>query len=581
MDKSVLKIHSIRQPSFTIPITRKKTDISTIQPANFVYEDIEYSIEVAGIEAPFSVQAICINGNEESFVVRENRVFFPGKDGSDRTVFGGYFGFAYISVTLKYEDGEIVNYFSEYLSIKVRDDWKSQRVEKMLDFILEHQDFLLFERAESSTHVSDHQKLKTNNVESRLALAEEIARYYDNSIGYFSANSQYKIKEKNVVDHIEKLQSFSPQTLQYICTHPEYLKETTLGGGIRIAGRNLYPEKTLMSKNIRSFDTYENRALLGFLKKMRTDLGELKDQISKLLEQIPFYEGSVDGYMHSAWIIFRKTILSLQKQSARVQQLENKYTMLEKVYERIFRIRSCEELRCPPRKTEIFFSLPHYNNLFYAIYRWFSFSEYNFEEERFILDFIKVSSLYELYVLCKIIQGLISNNAEMIQSYEKEYIVGKDALYDNTNSINTFVFADKTRKYTLYYQPVIYNIDSRKQTGIGLYRNNSYSFESKKRGTYYTPDYVLKIEEDEKTTYYIGDAKYKRLQTVEDYDIAPTCYKYLTSVSTVSEEDNVEGLFIIYGKCNESDQIKSVYDFQLSITGKAISPKAFIVPLSE
>lgn len=81
---------------------------------------------------------------------------------------------------------------------------------------------------------------------------------------------------------------------------------------------------------------------------------------------------------------------------------------------------------------------------------------------------------------------------------------------------NTFVYSRGGERITLYYQPVIYDTDQRSVNGIGLYRNNSILLHSgtvepeETEGYYYTPDYLIKIEEKGKRgdRYLILDAKF-------------------------------------------------------------------------
>lgn len=581
MNQTYLRLHRKNYESIDVRVGAKKETLINNQPSHAVYADSSYEMELVGLDNQAAVKGIRINGDDEDFIVLDNRILFPGKQGRDRLIFSNYFGFATITVIIELDNGEIVNLSSEFLSIKIKDNVSNRRVEKMLEFIFEHQSYLLAKKTDTSSKFSGTPDQHRNNIESKISLAEEVLRYYDRSIGFFSANSQYTTKEKYVVDHIEKLQRFTPQTLQYISSHPEYLKDST-ASGIRLAGKNLYPEKTLLAVNVKSRDIDENRAVLGFLRRMNVDLDELKTEIAEILRRIPLYSETADGYVHSSWIIFQRTKENLNEQIARIDRLIKKSSMLEMVYKRAFQITEVESIKRVPKRTEKFIAIPQYSVIFQSIYRWFSFSEYNFEEEKFILDFVNLSFIYELYVLCKIIELIESEGMKRTKAFETRYLLHENALFRNTNTINTFVFENENSVFTLYYQPVIYNRNSKPQTGIGLFRNNSYSIRDASGGTYYTPDYILRINDDTgETRYYIGDAKFKTLRTVEEYDVAETCYKYITSVSPVSEEDHVEAFFIVYGKNSADDRIKSMYDFSAHVPEYNIQPKAYLIPLSE
>ena len=153
--------------------------------------------------------------------------------------------------------------------------------------------------------------------------------------------------------------------------------------------------------------------------------------------------------------------------------------------------------------------------------------------------------------------------------------------YKNTSCENTFYFSNNQHQVTLYYQPVIYNTDWSSVNGIGLYRNNSIpaNTDDEKGAPYYTPDYLIKIENKNTAKYLIIDAKFSDSATVKKYDVKDLAFKYLFSVSPINATDIVMGMCIIYGKCTKHDQLKSAYDKQLS--NSTIIPMADTLPMIE
>ena len=124
-------------------------------------------------------------------------------------------------------------------------------------------------------------------------------------------------------------------------------------------------------------------------------------------------------------------------------------------------------------------------------------------------------------------------------------------------------------------------------SGVGLYRNTSISFpregaEDATSGSYYCPDYLLKIEDldADRARYVLIDAKFQTLQNVRRRQVPALAYKYLFSLTPVRARDAVEGLCVINGQSEyEEDRAADVYDFSLS-PGR-IYPRAEIVTLTE
>lgn len=562
----------------TINMNSNEKDITRADENQFVYSDAVYSFEIKGIEANCYVTNILINGKEEEFYCHNGRIFFVSNRYERNAVFEGYYGFALIEIAINYGEGERTRLYSDYLSILIKDNYNTNNVEEMIDYIFQHQSILFRKETNITSDISADFVSKDNSLETKFALAKEFARFFDKSIGFFSANSQSKIREREVVDHIEKMQKCTPSTLQYMATHPEFLKEVHNSNGIRIARKTVCPEKTLLSSNVKSLDIYENRVILGFLALMVNDLQRIRVEIEAFIEKIPSYDNVHFGYIHSSWIVLSKSKEKLEYRKETIDILIKKYIVLQNTYKRIMNNIEAERLKTIPRKTAIFSSIPQYNVIFQAISKWFGYSEYGYSEEKFVLDYVSISAVYELYVLCKLIEHINNKGVPLKQAYKRHYYISDSAFYKNTEMENTFVFENKDVKYTLYYQPIIYNYDRKKQTGIGLFRNMEYSIGDKK-GYYYTPDYVIKIEREQNSYYYIADAKFKALNTVEQKDVSKTCFKYLTSISPITEEDVLKGLFIIYGKPKEGEKVKSIYTYQQDASKIDIRPKAFLVPM--
>ena len=237
---------------------------------------------------------------------------------------------------------------------------------------------------------------------AQIILAEEIATIYETSYGYFKANSRFRIEKVATVDRLERLQYVTPATLEYIASHPEQLRPVNSNAGVRIGNRVYQPEKSLSLQNVNSFDIYENRVVLSFLRKMVDEVAELLERCKNLLQQIPNDEDYSTEYIYSSFFMFSETRRMLENGMQRLSCLYDKFTQLWGMYRNALKI-PVEQLTSKPRPTGIFMVVPQYNKIFVRIHQWFSFGIYDFAKENYMLSFIKISSLYESYLLAKMV----------------------------------------------------------------------------------------------------------------------------------------------------------------------------------
>ena len=203
-----------------------------------------------------------------------------------------------------------------------------------------------------------------------------------------------------------------------------------------------------------------------------------------------------------------------------------------------------------------------------------------------MLSFIKISSLYESYLLAKLINYLVDRGYTLQEAKKCTYpATSPKWKYKNTRCPNTFIFEKQTQRVRLFYQPVIYASDRRLVNGIGLYRNNSipaFSGENdgnRHGGSYYSPDYLIEVEENARRRYLILDAKFSDSWNVKRRHIKDLAFKYLFSISPILSTDSIHGMCIIYGKCEEGERLQSAYDNELY--PHSITPIANVLPLIE
>lgn len=527
---------------------------------------------------------VYVNDVLESSVYNNGRIYFPSRGISNRRIFLDCYGFAELSITLILVDGQECTLNSEYLPILVRREELNNSVEAMARFVYNNQEWLLLNGELKPKKPSGLKENGYRSLATQILLAEEIAAIYESSYGYFKANSRFKLEKMSVIERLERIQYVTQGTLSYTATHPEYLRQVNSTQGIFIGNRVYQPQKTETVQNTRSYDIYENRVILAFLRNMIDSVQSLQGYCCNLLSKIPNDEDYSSEYIYSSFFMFSETRKMIEDGKTQLEKLSEKFTYLWGMYSDILRIPLDQHI-VPPRPTAIFLSVPQYNRISVRIHQWFSFGIYNFSKEHFMLSFIKISALYESYLLAKFLCYFRDRGYSLESSRRCVYPVSKRWKYKNTSVRNTLVLKNDQKRITLYYQPVIFDTDQRSVNGIGLYRNNSISVyagnedDCRQGGHYYVPDFLIKIEENGDSRYMIVDAKFSDYSSVRRYYVKDLVFKYLFSISPIEENELVCGLCIMYGKCKSKERLQTAYDKQ--ILGTEIYPFIEIFPLIE
>ena len=530
--------------------------------------------------------------------INENKVDAYGDAANivlvNKKIFNDTFGFARITLELILKNGEMLRLFSNYLPIMVKDEETVTQIQNMYEYVLNNEQILLHKGVNTNEIAHETSNNENDKAISKVTIAADIARLYENNFGYFRTNSRYKIKENYVVDNVEKLRNISSKTLEYIASHPEQLGPIAGNGAVQFNGQGYIPKKTLIQENQISVDIYENQVIIGFLHTIISDLYSMKENLDGISNSIPedikvsnnklnpLKEGE---YIHSAQLVLFKTGKIIHDKQEKISKLLDKFQGILSMYNSVLNVTKTEVLNIP-KPTPIFMSIPNYNMMFNGFRRWFAAEsialEYNskeeaYTEESFMLSFVNLSSFYELYVLCRLINDIKAKGYSLEYSEKYSYKLKEDLFYGESEAMNTYIFSNENEeKLTLYYQPVIYK-GGHKNNRTGLYRNISLSFsENGYTGEYYVPDYVIKKNVNGRNEYFILDAKYMPQNNVK-YKIPELSYKYLFSLSTIDKDDEILGLYILYGKPNINNIIESAYDYE--INKNEIKPVVQLVPM--
>lgn len=580
MSQYTLHLKNINNSGLDLPLEIKKDDdilydyqekVSDI----YIHNDHQYTISVTNESYEMiPIEYLFVN-NE----IVDDRNFLKGLKPS--FLFLECFGIVKLEVIV-----EGRSYITQNLKIIMREESFSKELRNMIDYIYDNCDNYLYEEHKySKTSVGINQN---NNVsiDSKLSLLNNIYDVYIKSYNFLKFSAQRKLINVDKIGTFNDLQSIKPDTIRYIANHPEELQPVNYNSGIILNKQYYQPQKTLINSISYSSDIYENQIIVGFLKTIVNDLKNIKSTIEMHRQQLkkPY---SKDGYIDSTYYIFTRNNKMLDEYLESIDQSVQKFQKMFLEYKNILKVKDVTVIGVP-NFTNIFRKLNPYNTIYQEISKWFNCGNYDMTKSELLLSFITVSKIYEYYCLLKINKSIENCGYASLSSYSFKYEENK--YYKNTNYNNTFVFAKEDYKLTLYFQPVINGENRKKTNAINLFRNTKISItypheyknfiETKdpKHATWYTPDYLIKISHNNITNYYILDAKYSHPNKVVSLQLPYLVYKYLFSISSISNGESVSGLCLLCGK-TQQNSYENIYDIaeKMKVT---ISPKAIVCSLT-
>ena len=541
-----------------------------------VYSDVDYSMSLCSDKEIIDVK-VYLNGEAVDSIYKDGVVNFYNEN---RTIFAGVIGFVQLSLYVEYNDGNAEWKYTEYASVLIKPTDTNKALDAMIKYVYENQEDILFRDAQVAC-IGKQLNKSYGDFWSQIILLEEIANVYETDYGYFMANCRTKLEKVDVLDSIEKLQEIDSRTLQYISQHPEYLRNAVTG--IKYGGQFFSPTKTLMSQKRITNDIYENQVVISFLEHILDEIFVLKEKIKDYINFVNIDSENTDGYIVSSYLLYMNARDTLEEFFDKIIQLEKQYQKLVNSYGRILKVKRIS-MNMRPDPTPIFMNLPQYNRIYTCILRWFDKVGYDLLNERVMLSFFNAPSIYEAYVLIKLINQIKEFGYTLNNSSRVNYPKQSNWLHKCQNYNNTYFFSNEHSRLVLYYEPTVYDDDSSSINGIGLYRNNTISLnhetEDERNGHYYVPDFILKYESDDKVKYLICDAKFSRKSKVQYYLMPDLIYKYISSLSTINDNEGIVGMCIFYGLSEENVEMQSFYDKQIK-NAKVIKPIIEMLPLSE
>lgn len=469
---------------------------------------------------------------------------------------------------------------SDSVRVLVKNELLSRQVKNMVGYIYNNCEQFIYEDHKLSKLEAGFKKSENTTIDSKLALLEEINKYYTDSYQLLKKSPSNELGLRERVDPIEKIQYINSNSLRYIATHPEELKSTSFNTEISVYKQKYMPTHALSSCFVPTRNTYENQIVVGFINEIISDLKKMLAQVDNKKSQLS-KPRLVSGYIDSYYEIMLPGIRALEKYQEQILKLKKSFTALMSRYRAGFQV-DLRPVKCIPKNTAVFRSVPIYNKIFVLIKKWFSYGSYDLKKTDFILSFLSTSKIYEYYTLIKLKKSIESLGYRCIDIPNKVYKYPEYGFYRNTRFQNTFEFTSGTDVIDLYFQPIIFSTVPKSDTfdnrpnGIDLFRTTTKKVNKKYRNfAYYTPDYIIAHRTDGHVTYHVLDAKFSTFETIEAKSLAYLVFRYIFSLSTINECDTLESLCLIFGK-EQNNSVENVHDVAEQF-GRALPHKTYFV----
>ena len=542
-----------------------------------VYSDIPYTaaIILEGEQSPSRVN-VYINGeNVKSNVENWNAFTFVDEKCLRGDVFRDYYGYIRIEIESFGDSPECEprRYLSDYIVVMFKATPVNLSIQRMAEYVYQQHKHFLWKNNVlpfGNVQLTDHEE---KSLDTLIAILQSVIRVFEHNMAFFRTNPHTKAETTFRVDDFSKLQTITPQTLQYIAQHPDELTPSDTETGVHYNKQHFYPRHTLITNKERIRDTYENKAILGFIHEITLQTGQLIEKIDKFLSICHEESRITGGYISSAAYILHTTRYSLKTKRDELRLLKDALTEAYWIYKKFLPVEDSPVTELP-MPTAIFMSIAPYRQIYDVMVQWFQHGIYDFSGEEFLLPLLINNQLYEYYALFKIAEAIKANGylLDINQCRRYLYSVGH-SNYCDTEHINTFVFtkADNAT-ITLYFQPVVWghNYSDVISNGISLRRSTSLSIDCNSgnnrktrnvRPAYYIPDYILKCSDSESEAYIIVDAKLSTYETVKSYQVENLAYKYQFSIHPTSARSKILGVMILYGKSvSMRCELESIHD---------------------
>lgn len=395
-----------------------------------------------------------------------------------------------------------------------------------------------------------------SELQNRLDSIERTLKTFEQLLPYFRTNAKFELVLQESVDGVGRLTGFSHSTLRHVIEHPEDLVPSSHGTGIRIHNRYYMPRHTLVETKRKTFDLPENRLMLGFLDRVTEVLAAEVEAVGIRRSQLPNVLKVEDDYVSSAEAIMGVVLKRLGEHQSQLEELLSHAKRICGQYRQILPVTPAPYGETPI-PSNVFLTIPAYRLVYQCMCDWQKMGPLHLMDEGLLLTTFERSRLYELFCLFKLIDDLRAAGLDVVE-YKRHVYSAHPPHWPQSPVPNTFVLEKRSdgktvSRATVFYEPFICSPMRPQENGMDLIRTSPFTWEdgvarmTDPNKSFVTPDYVVRLETEDRVRWFIADAKYTDGWNAVSSQTRELLFKYLYSVCPIKGTETLEGLWILYG----------------------------------
>ena len=497
---------------FFVDQNNKEKEVNPENGIYVVYELFEYKFQFNGIvtEKTVFIEDEVFDYENKLLVYNENSISTKEK----KRIFEDFFGYLKINIS-----NNEYNFEVRIQKLKVPE------LEEILLYLW-NQDPIIFDNFFSKSTLKSRLDKENQNLDYSskfVNIFEDYYSFFKNSFFIFKSLPHNVLRTKNTIKDYE-LADISNNSIDWLINNLDELhldySYKNVENSIQINNNYGLIEKILAEENISDFNIYENQIILGSFDYVILEIAKIKNKIKGFLSTKQYYEKDFYSINEFKIIPFLKLKDDLEKIESKIKSLQRKY---KDVFVK------ANSKNTFPKLTPVFSNKRHYTDAYNKI-KLIRDIKINIDGELNLLNIKKLSTLYERFNLFVLINSIKAKNPI-------SHKFDNPKLEDNT--FQEFYFQFPNYQISIYYDNYIGNLENK----IGLQRISK---------GYYKPDYVIKLETQNNTCFYILDSKYSSENTVKDRHMLKCIKAYVLDIGISDlSSTKVEELILIYPGENE------------------------------
>lgn len=400
------------------------------------------------------------------------------------------------------------------------------------------------------------------SITSMVELIERSLAEYERHRSFFRSGAHSRIVQQHRTVPLGAVRNAGRNELMWLSRNTGVLAECPEREGVYYNGRWYMPRKVETSVRVRTYNSYENQRILGFLTQIARVSSLLHTALERASHEVRSMEDRLQGISSDASMLPALTIVRAYatRERAFLDRLDtcaSRARELRRVYG-AFMPDVQEAFGYSVRRTKIFTEVHPYMRIFGCMQEWLAFGDFSLAKEGLALQAAKLDKLYEYFVLHRMLGWLHARGfapagpverAVRCGSYQPEGFfkpeTGVASVYELERCGSDGVLGVK-----LYYQP-IFRSNMLEEEGVVLHRL-SYK-EGVRMQNYWTPDYLIEVTDPVGVrTYHVVDAKYRKSHELfmgypKGGEFAECTLKYRMDVMGSSGE-RVSSVWLVAGK---------------------------------